>query len=89
MALQYCMPLPRHFLQGTRYSNLRTILVSGDRFERSHWMWFLFNGRLASALGIWPWSDVFMSSETSNLLLSVLSASMVGVGDAIGSFVQP
>ena len=86
IALQYCMPLPRHFLQGTRYSNLLTIRTSGDRFKKEHWTSFLFNGRLASALGEWPWTDVFMSSETSNLLLSTLSASMVGVGDAIGSF---
>src|SRR5262249_35050340 len=34
----------------------------------------------------WPWSDVFISSETSNLLLSTLSASVVGVGDALGQF---
>ena len=66
IALQYCMPLPRHFLQGTRYSNLLTIRVSGDRFVKGHWTSFLFNGRLASALGEWPWTDVFMSSETSN-----------------------
>src|SRR5262249_61837380 len=43
-------------------------------------------GRLASALGEWPWTDVFTSSETSNLLLSTLSASIVGVGDALGQF---
>ena len=41
--------------------------------------------RLASALGEWPWTDVFMSSETSNLLLATLSAS-IGVGDALGQF---
>jgi hypothetical protein len=80
------MPLPRHFLQGTRYSNLLTIRTSGDRFEKQHWASFLFNGRLASALGEWPWTDVFMSSERSNLLLSTLSGSIVGVGDAIGEF---
>ena len=86
ITLQYCMPLPRHFLQGTRYSNLMTIRVSGDRFDQQNWPSFLFNGRLASALGEWPWTDVFMSSETSNLLLSTLSASLVGVGDAVGQF---
>jgi hypothetical protein len=86
IALQYCMPLPRHFLQGTRYSNLSTIRVSGDRFGKDQWASFLFNGRLASALGAWPWTDVFMSSETSNLLLATLSASIVGVGDALGQF---
>jgi hypothetical protein len=86
ISLQYCMPLPRHFLQGTRYSNLLTIRTSGDRFKKEHWPSFLFNGRLASALGEWPWTDVFMSAETSNLLLSTLSASIVGIGDAIGTF---
>ena len=86
LALQYCMPLPRHFLQGTRYSNLFTIRVSGDRFGKDQWATFLFNGRLASALGEWPWTDVFMSSETSNLLLATLSAGMVGIGDALGRF---
>jgi hypothetical protein len=86
ISLQYSMPLPRHFLQGTRYSNLLTIRVSGDRFDQQHWTSFLFNGRLASALGEWPWTDVFMSSEASNLLLSTLSASIVGIGDAVGQF---
>src|SRR5258706_8616956 len=85
LALQYCMPLPRHFLQGSRYSNLLTIRTSGDRFDKDRWEPFLFNGRLASALGEWPWTDVVMSAETSNLLLSTLSGSSVGVGDAIGS----
>jgi hypothetical protein len=84
IVLQYCMPLPRHFLQGTRYSNLLTIRTSGDRFDKNQWKPFLFNGRLASALGEWPWTDVLMSTETSNLLLSVLSGASVGVGDAIG-----
>jgi len=63
-----------------------TIRVSGDRFDQQNWPSFLFNGRLASALGEWPWTDVFMSSETSNLLLSTLSASLVGIGDAVGQF---
>jgi hypothetical protein len=86
ISLQYCMPLPRHFLQGTRYSNLLTIRTSGDRFDKDQWKPFLFNGRLASALGEWPWTDVFKSGETSNLLLATLSAGMVGTGDAIGRF---
>ena len=85
IVLQYSMPLPRHFLQGSRYSNLLTIRTSGDRFGKDHWEEFLFNGRLASALGEWPWSDAVRSTETSNLLLSVLSGSSAGVGDAIGS----
>jgi hypothetical protein len=88
IVLQYCMPLPRHFLQGSQYSNLLTIRTSGDRFDKDQWKPFLFNGRLASALGEWPWTDVLMSTETSNLLLSVLSGASVGVGDAIGGLDQ-
>ena len=85
LSMQYCMALPRHFLQGARYGNLTTIRVSGDRLERSKWDAFLYTSRLASALGIWPWSDVFMSTEADNLLIATLSAGMVGVGDRSGT----
>ena len=85
ITLQYCMPLPRHFLQGSQYSNLTTIRTSPDRLSREHWRPFLFNGRLATALGEWPSTDVFMSAETDNLLLATLSGGIVGVGDAIGN----
>ena len=85
LTMQYCMPLPRHFLQGVRYANLTTIRVSGDRLTPDKWDRFLYGSRLASALGIWPWTDVLMSAETDNLLLATLSAGMVGIGDAIGA----
>jgi hypothetical protein len=84
LSLQYCMALPRFFLQGSRYANLTTIRTSDDRFQRGHWDNFLYDSQLARAAGIWPWADVFMSRETNNLLISVLSAGMVGTGDAIG-----
>ncbi len=84
LTLQLCMALPRHYLQGSNYSHLTTIRPSGDRFKEQHWRSFVFDGRLASALGIWPWADVFKSSETANLLLATLSGGMVGVGDGIG-----
>ncbi|HEY2082028.1 MAG TPA: hypothetical protein VGI88_04540, partial [Verrucomicrobiae bacterium] len=83
--LQYCMPLPRHFLQGSLYSNLATMRVSNDRFEIGKWNSFLYTSKLAGALGCWPWTDVFYSSESRNLLLSTLSAGPVGVGDALGA----
>jgi hypothetical protein len=35
-------------------------------------------------MGIWPWSDVFKSSEMGNMIVSVLSAGAVGTGDSIG-----
>ena len=81
--LQYCMGLPRHYLQGTRYDNLTTVRVSEDRFERDKWEWSLYVSQLAGALGEWPWVDTFFSGETPNLLLANLSAGMVGVGDTI------
>ncbi len=85
LTLQYSMALPRQFLQGARYENLTSARVSGDRFERPKWDAFLYTSRLASALGIWPWSDVFMSAETDNLLLATLSAGLVGIGDPVGA----
>jgi hypothetical protein len=86
LTMQYCMALPRFYLAGgARYENLTTIRVSGDRFERPKWKEFLYGSRLASALGVWPWVDVFMSAERENLLLATLSAGMVGIGDAYGS----
>jgi hypothetical protein len=83
--MQYCMPLPKHYLQSTKYGNLVTTRVSNDRFNRNRWRVFFYGNRLAAAVGSWPWSDVFKSSERDNLLLSTLSAGMMGVGDAIGS----
>jgi hypothetical protein len=84
MSLQYCMALPCCFLQGSRYGNLTTIRTSGDRFRPRYWDSFIYVSQLARAVGVWPWTDVFMSPETNNLLISVLSAGMVGVGDVIG-----
>ena len=85
MSLQYCMALPRHFLQSARYGNLTTIRTSGDGFTRSKWDAFLYTSRLASALGIWPWADVFMSTDMDNVLIATLSGGMVGNGDKIGA----
>ena len=84
ISMQYCMPLPCYFLQGSRYENLTTIRASGDRFETNKWNNFLYTSRLARSLGISPWTDVYMSGELDNLLLSTLSAGPVGIGDAIG-----
>ena len=85
ITMQYCMPLPCYFLQGSRYENLTTIRTSGDRFETNKWNNFLYTSRLAHSLGILPWADVYMSRETGNVLLSTLSAGPVGIGDAIGA----
>ena len=84
MNMQYCMAMPRHFLQGVKYNNLTTIRTSGDRFEPSKWEPFLYTSQLAYEIGAWPWCDVFKSDEKGNMILSILSAGAVGTGDAIG-----
>lgn len=81
--IQYCMPLPSHLLQSTLYPNVTSARVSPDRFGPSRWTQFLFDSRLASAVGLWPWCDVFMSAEKENMILAVLSGGVVGVGDPL------
>jgi hypothetical protein len=83
--IQYCMALPKHFLQSTNYSNVTTIRTSQDRFGADKWTDFFYASRFASAIGLWPYSDVFMSTETNNMIGAVLSAGPVGVGDKLGS----
>jgi hypothetical protein len=85
LTMQYCMPTARHVLQSAKYPNLTTIRGAQDRFEPGKWTAFLYASRLIGAVGAWPFSDVFMSTETSNLLLATLSAGPVGVGDQIGT----
>lgn len=83
LGIQYCMALPAYFMASTQFQNLRTIRVSDDHFMRSRYDWFLYSSALAHAVGVWPWSDVFMSSELPNLVLSTLSAGPVGTGDTL------
>ena len=85
LTMQYCMPLPCDILQGSHYGNLTTIRTSDDRFSRYRWKNFLYTSELASAIGAWPWTDVYDSYETDNLLLGVLSAGPVGTGDVLGA----
>jgi surface protein len=82
--LQYCMAMPRYFLQGLKYNNLTTIRTSDDIFKNNKWFKFLFTSQLAYETGVMPWSDVFKSSQLGNMVLSVLSSGPVGSGDAIG-----
>ncbi|HXK03852.1 MAG TPA: hypothetical protein VMS37_15730 [Verrucomicrobiae bacterium] len=85
LTMQYCMASARHFLQSAKYSNITTIRTSADRLERDKWSDFLYTSRLASALGVWPFTDNFLSTEYTQLLLATLSAGPVGIGDPIGS----
>src|SRR5258708_16029878 len=77
LTMQYCMPLPRDYLQSTLYQNLVTTRVSDDRFDRNRWDEFLYNSQLAGALGAWPGVDVFISPEPDNLLSPPLPVALV------------
>jgi len=88
--LQYCMPEPRHYLQGSLYNNLLTTRVANDHFTVTangivEWDNFIYDSRLASALGAWPWTDVYDSVNLRDLLIGTLSGGPVGVGDALGT----
>ena len=83
--LQYCMVQGRDYLQGSLYSNLMTTRTCPDVFDTNNWTAFLYGSRIARAMGIWPWCDVFRSSATRNLLISTLSAGPVGPGDLLGA----
>lgn len=89
LTVQYCMASPRHFLHSVKHSNITTIRTSEDRFGAARWTNFLYTSRLASALGIWPFTDVFMSTEMDNVLVATLSAGPVGVGDPIDAISGP
>ncbi len=82
--IQYCSATARHFLQSAKYNNVTTIRTSQDRFDQTRWTNFLYASRLASAVGAWPFTDVFMTCETGNVLVATLSAGPLGVGDRIG-----
>jgi hypothetical protein len=84
VSVQYCMPLPSDYMASTLYSSVQTIRTSGDGFERGKWDTFLYDSQMASALGVWPWTDAFFSNDLGNLIISTLSAGPVGIGDAIG-----
>lgn len=84
ITMQYCGQSVAQFLQGSKYGNLTTARVSQDGFNRSRWDPFLYNSRLASALGIFPFADNVYSSDVKSLLLETHSAGLVGVADALG-----
>ncbi|MBV8904113.1 MAG: hypothetical protein JOZ22_10805, partial [Acidobacteriia bacterium] len=85
LTIQYCMASARHFLHSLRHNNVTTIRTSSDRMQPANWTNFLYTSRLASALGLWPFTDTLLSTETSNLLLATLSAGPVGIGDPVGT----
>jgi hypothetical protein len=84
LSIQYCMPLPSDYMASTLYPAVQTIRTSDDGFERGQWDSFLYDSQLASAVGLWPWTDAFFSKDLGSLMISTLSGGPVGIGDALG-----
>ena len=88
-SVMYCMPRTRHFLQSAKYDNVIAIRVSSDGFRRERWDSFLYNSRLASAVGLWPFADAAQSNNVRDVLLATLSAGPLGIGDDVASINGP
>ncbi len=84
LEMQYCMPLARHYLQGSLYNNLHTMRVCDDIFGTGHFDDFLYDSKLTLSLGAFGWTDVIQSNQNKSLLVQVLSCGPVGVGDPLG-----
>jgi hypothetical protein len=80
----YCMPLWTHIMQSTKYDNVIAVRTSNDNFMRARWDELLFNSRIASAVGLWPFPDAFKSKNQRDVLVATLMAGPVGAGDQLG-----
>jgi hypothetical protein len=85
LKIVYCMPLWTHILQSTKYDNVVAARVSNDALSRGRWDELIFNSRIASAVGLWPFADAFASKNMRDVLLATLTAGPIGSGDALGS----
>jgi len=85
IAIIYCMETSRFLMEAAELPDVIAMRGADDRFVKARWRNFIFNSMFIHAVGAWPWSDVFMSSERGNMLLSVLSGGPVGVGDQLGA----
>jgi len=83
----YCMPLSTHLLESSKYDNVVSVRVSEDAFKRNRWDELLFDSRIPSALGLWPFADAFLSPNEKDVLLATLTAGPIGSGDAAGATV--
>jgi hypothetical protein len=99
ITLLWCMSTPADFMETTRLRQVNAIRTSGDYqylYDNAlNWVWFLHTNRLARALGLWPYKDVFLSHDKTpegfgepyaeaESLLAALSGGPVGIGDQIG-----
>jgi hypothetical protein len=85
LSIVYCMPLWTHIMQSTKYDNVIAVRSSNDNFMRARWDELLFNARIASAVGLWPFADAFKSVNQRDVLVATLMAGPVGSGDQLGA----
>jgi len=85
LQIVYCMPLWAHIMQSSKYNNVVAARVSNDGFSRIRWDEMIFNSRIASAVGLWPFADVFASKNVRDILLATLTAGPIGSGDGLGA----
>ena len=89
LKIVYCMPTPSHIMQSSKYDNVIAARMSPDAFQRERWDTLLFNSRIATAVGVWPFPDAFMSRNEKDVLVATLMAGPIGSGDAIGAGNEP
>ena len=85
LSIVYCMPLWTHILQSTKYDNVIAVRSSNDNFQRARWDELLFNARISTAVGLWPFADAFKSPNQKDVLVATLMAGPVGSGDPLGT----
>ena len=85
LSIVYCMPMWTHIMQSTKYNNVIAVRSSNDNFMRARWDELLFNARIASAVGLWPFPDAFKSPNQKDVLVAALMAGPVGTGDQLGT----
>jgi hypothetical protein len=85
LSIVYCMPMWTHIMQSTNYNNVIAVRSSNDNFQRTRWDELLFNARIASAVGLWPFADAFKSPNQKDVLVSTLMAGPVGSGDQLST----
>ena len=84
IAVLYSMETSRFLMAAGAIPDVIAMRGGRDRFQRKRWRNFIYSSMFIHAVGAWPWSDVFMSRDRGDLLLSLLSGGPVGIGDGIG-----